>query len=584
MTAIIHKPRRISSVFVPGSWIALALGILIACAVRGMAAETDRGGTGLPEPEELAKWVEHREKIFDEVLELQSFANPPAEIPGADTKRILELWNAIAAELPENDLLRQRLSYIAAKSFEKTDPERAAKIAEGSTHPAWSARLYRKAGKRADAERMDGLAKVRKQEEETFYEQIRRLNGSWESKSEWLLGQPVMDRIRFLTSGVSDPWIYKTKKGFSGFMAPLPENVRLRRVMTQYYQPCVEDNFNSIDGELNLAEPILRTTAKAFPEKLGRTYRLLVEAGIGVDHWFHGPLRIPGDWGPTGNALKVTADLLQDAGSASGDILDVARTAAAKSETPGMGCRWMALAAYLEDGHPDMKTDPDAVLVSKLNGSENQRRWALAWLPNLLAEAAPRSPQEYKTMDVPNAVVANAGKCVTAEDQILLCNAIGTFPPPAGLEQVMNIAAERSSNLEVWRNAVDAIRRQYYRSRVQPASESDPTTPNPDFVRLLPDLRKALYPRLGEKRDCGSVLTILAELQDPELDGEIARHLSARKFEGTSFMQSAAATASLCKHQRWTKTIVAFESLGKDRSFAEAEYATRLANDLREGN
>lgn len=584
MTDIIPKPRRALPAFVSGNWITLAFGMLMACATCGMSAQTDLGRTALPDPEELAAWVQSRETVFDDVLELQSLTYPHREGAVANAERIVELWNTIAAELPENDLLRQRSSYIAAKLFKQTNPHRAAKIAEDSIYPAWSASLYLKAGKREDSERMERLAQTREQQTKAFQKQIIRFSSGQENMTEWLLGQPVMDRIKFLTSGVGNPGSQQHQQGFSGFTASLPDNIRLRRVMTLYYQPSVEDNFNSIDGELNLAEPILRTTAKTFPEKLGKTYRTLVESGTGVNGWFTGPLRIPGDWGPTGNALKVTADLLHDAGAAKDEILAVAKTQAAKADNPNMRCRWLALVAYLEDGHPDMRTNPDAILIEKLDGTESQRRWALAWLPNLLAEAAPRTPQEYKNMGVPDAVISNAGKCATDEDQILLCNAIGTFPPPTGLEQVMNIASAQSSNLSVWRNAVDAIFRQYSRVRVQPARELDPVMPNPDFIRLLPALRKALYPRLSDKPDCSTVLRILAELQDPELDGQIARHLLGGKIEGTTFMQSSAATVSFYKHLQWPRTIAAFEALGKDQTFAQSEYAARLAKDLGKRN
>ncbi len=546
--------------------------------------QTGLGIPSLPEPEELAAWVQTREIVFDDVLELQWLTYPPRDKAVANAERIVELWNTIAAELPENDLLRQRLSYIAAKPFEQTNPHLAAKIAEDCIFPAWSASLYLKAGKREDSERMERLAQTREEKTKEFQKQISRFSSGQENMTEWLLGQPVMDRIKFLTSGVCNSWSHQDQQGFSGFTVSLPDNIRLRRVMALYYQPSVEDNFNSIDGELNIAEPILRTTAKAFPEKLGKTYRILVESGVGVNEWFTGPLKIPGDWGPTGNALKVMADLLHDADAAKGEILFVARTQSAKLDNPNMRCRWLALAAYLEDGHPDMRANSDAILIEKLDGSESQRRWALAWLPNLLAEAAPRTPQEYKTMGVPKAVISNAGKCATDEDQILLCNAIGTFPPPIGLEQVMNIASAQSSNINVWRNALDAISLQYSRVRVPPARELDAVMPNPDFIRLLPALRKALYPRLSDKLDCNIVLRILAELQDPELDGQIARHLLGGKLEGTTFMQSSAATVSFYEHMQWPQTIAAFESLGKDQKFAESEYADRLAKDLRKRN
>ena len=57
----------------------------------------------------------------------------------------------------------------------------------------------------------------------------------------------------------------------SSDMASLSGQVRLRRALTLYYIPCVGDNFNSVDGELNIAEPILRTTAAAVSSALWLT-------------------------------------------------------------------------------------------------------------------------------------------------------------------------------------------------------------------------------------------------------------------------------------------------------------------------
>ena len=117
--------------------------------------------------------------------------------------------------------------------------------------------------------------------EAAFRKETERFKKGEIDLNDWLGKQAVMKRIEFLTTGVNDAWSRQCDKGFSHFVASLPDNPRLRRIMTLYYSPCVEDNFNSRDGELNLAEPMLRTTAESFPDALGRTYRLLVEGGAG---------------------------------------------------------------------------------------------------------------------------------------------------------------------------------------------------------------------------------------------------------------------------------------------------------------
>ena len=292
---------------------ALALGLTIPCFGQPVRPPAP---SGVPADRELAAWVEAVEGVFDPVLELRAILGPCREGKRIDGEKAIGLWGKIAPRLPKDDLLRQRTCYAVAEVFAKTDPARAARIAEECTYPAWSASLYRRAGKVDDAERMDRLAKEHARRKDAFRKEAKRFLRDEADINDWLRKQPVMQRIEFLTTGVDGPWARQCGKGFSHFVASLPENVRLRRVMTLYYTPCVEDNFNSVDGELNLAEPILRTTATAFPDKLGRTYRLLVRVGMGENTWFSGPLRIPGDWGT--HRQRLVADGRASAGRSSG--------------------------------------------------------------------------------------------------------------------------------------------------------------------------------------------------------------------------------------------------------------------------
>jgi hypothetical protein len=525
---------------------------------------------------QLAAWVETREGVFDLVLELRVASVQYPINKQFSSKRTLELWEKMAPRLPKEDILRQRTCWAVVRAAGDADPAKAAEIDQQQERPSWAAQYYRKAGRTADADRMQRVVADSFEREAAFRKETERFKKGEIDLNDWLGKQAVMKRIEFLTTGVDDAWSRQCDKGFSHFVASLPDNPRLRRIMTLYYSPCVEDNFNSRDGELNLAEPMLRTTAESFPDALGRTYRLLVEGGAGEASWSTGPTRIPGDWGPTGNALWMTADLLRTVPQAKSQILAVAKERAEALQNPIQRCRWRALIAFLEDPAPGDRRDWESLLPKKLRGSESERRWALAWVANELAEARGK-PLEFHSPDVPKAVSEAAGKCATPEDKILACDAVKELPPPAGLDAVLEIAVQ-DVPLEVWRMAAAAIQQQHRRARQERGGSTYPAEPLPDFVNLLPALRKALYPHLREPQECQFVLTLLAELRDAELDAEMARQLLASK--DPQFLPRCAVVAHdglvSCE-----KTVSAIEELGRDASFAEAEWAARLAQELR---
>ena len=92
-----------------------------------------------------------------------------------------------------------------------------------------------------------------------------------------------------------------------------------------------------------------------------------------------------------------------------------------------------------------------------------------------------------------------------------------------------------------------------------------------------------MYPRLSQGREYGFVLKFLAEMQDPRLDEQIARHLLAKEFDAAPFLHRCAATAAIYDEMNWSKTISALQTLGRDESFEKADYAARLARDLLAG-
>ena len=62
------------------------------------------------------------------------------------------------------------------------------------------------------------------------------------------------------------------------FLAAFPENARLRRALILHYGPCVEDNYNSIDGPLDRTEIFMHETLKSWPDRAALDFELLVAA------------------------------------------------------------------------------------------------------------------------------------------------------------------------------------------------------------------------------------------------------------------------------------------------------------------
>ena len=185
----------------------------------------------------------------------------------------------------------------------------------------------------------------------------------------------------------------------------------------------------------------------------------------------------------------MTADLLRTVPQAKSQILAVAKERAEALQNPIQRCRWRALIAFLEDPAPGDRRDWESLLPKKLRGSESERRWALAWVANELAEARGK-PLEFHSPDVPKAVSEAAGKCATPEDKILACDAVKELPPPAGLDAVLEIAVQ-DVPLEVWRMAAAAIQQQHRRDTSGARREHVPRGTAAGFRELIAGIRKA---------------------------------------------------------------------------------------------
>ena len=561
----------------------LVLSLLVGCSKTSADSDTTERET-LPEDPSLAQFTLRTEGIFDLVLELRGLTRDRKNHSPESDRRVLELWEKMVDTLPEDDLLLQRIAGNVAKYFLGRDALKVAQINEYD-NPDWAASLYEELGRLADAARMEAKGERYRRREEELWEWHAGLEEGGGDIKTWLDGQPVADRLSFLTTGVSNPWARGGDRGFGYSVASLPDNARLRRAMTLYYFPCRDCGLSSFDGGLDVSEPILRLTAEAFPQRLGETYRLVVAAGHGQYGWHTGPYRIPGDFSPTGNALVLTRDLLRLAPDARKGILAVARAKSREAVEPPRRCRWQALVAYLEDGAPDPGEEAKQMLMAKLAGTPPERRWALAWIPNELAESAP-DPYPYVTdRALGEAIAAAAAKCQTPEDRILALDALGIVPPISGLEFICQMAGSEEPGMAEM--AITAILTQY--RRAQPLTHDEESRlaiqPNEDFVAALPALREAFYPHLPEQawKRGEDLMHMFAELGDPGLDAEVAGRVGRDGFDRANHVRDIVLTARWYPGLEWGKTITAIESLGQDPSYEHADYAARLAREWRAG-
>lgn len=569
------------------SLLLLASSLLVASdKSRVMAhkrvAKASQAKGPLPGDAKVAKWVTQREAVFLPVLELQYRLSPYAPKAAKTPKGFAENEVALAkisAVLGKDDLLTRRLSGRCAKQFEQTDPARAAKIAEACTYPAWSAGLYRKAGDKINADRMAAEARRFKQQQDEYAKQRQKVGTDRDYLRNDLAGKSPIERVRYLTAGPVDPWLTGNDKGFT-YYASLTgiNNDRLRLALAMYYQGCASCGLSSIDGELDVTEPLLRLTARCRPDLLGPVYRF---RGFETAWFDSGLLKIPGDFGPTGNGLLVTCDILKDAPNAKREILDVARSRAGiKGRTPDQVARWAALAAFIEDGAPDPRLDWPGALIKKLTGSDAERRWALAWLPNQLAESAPRPYPYIKDAKIAAAVVAASRKCKSPVDQVLALDALRVCPPSAGLSAICELAGG-DAKLRV--GYIHALKGQYNRVVAPADSRSELKTfrPPAEFAQALPQLRKAFYRHVRADYPSRFLLKMFAQLADEQFDAKIAEILLDDGFDQTGFMQYVAVYAQLFPKADRTKTIAAFETLGKRANFKHAKYAARLAKEIK---
>jgi hypothetical protein len=537
---------------------------LDACAtLAGMGTPAPRGP--LPDDPALATWTLSVEPAIGPYLALAA-ATTRGTAPTPERRACVQsLWKRIAASsVPRDGVLRKRAADLAAR-FLKGDAV-AASIAEEGGAYATAAWLYDGLGRPLDA------ARLRKAEQDAEAAGKARV----EEHASAAHGDAAAE-MRFFVTLPDDIRAKGCERGLPALLARVP-GARLRRVLAVHYRPCLFDNYNSIDGELDPFEPLLRETAAAAPRELAGTFELLAMAdpsALDVSEtgmfWAGAPFgRVTGDLGLTGNALHVTRDVLREAPDAAPGVAAAAKRQADRHVGSHRRARWLALQAYVEAGAPDGDDGP--TLLAALSAPAPARRWALAWLPNELEEHAPTPP---KLVGEPALVAATTRAALAsdaAEDWVLALDAVATLEPPAGVEAIARAAANPDDG--VWRAAVAALRAQL--THVGWGSVAT------RFAESRATLTTAFVPRLCAERD---IVNLLAAMRAPELDGGVAGCLGAPSFADTSFMQTAAvaACAGDGHASRWPRTVAAFEELGRSGDPSIREYAARLARDCRNG-
>jgi hypothetical protein len=286
----------------------------------------------LPNDPALAAWTEQQESGLEEALAIEAIVQTSgygSEKPtDAELACARKLWGVVASRLSTNDWRRDeayasmtRLVRGDAGSLERTKLARALELAADASPPAPSA------------------------------------------------NSTLLQRIDPPTSA-------DAASSVARYLAAFPSNARLRRALIAHFRPMVEDNYNSLDGDLDKTEIFMRETVESWPERAGLDYELLVASDwtsqdpkLSTWMWLRAPFaRITLDLGPTGNSLRVVRDLRRGHPEITRQLLPVAERRTAKAMASNRKARWMALVAYLESDAPDPGDPPEPALARALEG------------------------------------------------------------------------------------------------------------------------------------------------------------------------------------------------------------------------
>jgi len=378
------------------------------------------------------------------------------------------------------------------------------------------------------------------------------------------------------------------------YLKRFPDNARLKRGLALHFGACVEDNFNSIDGELDRNEVFFRLTATTFPERLGVDFMLVTAAddttrmrsGLA---WSETPFgRLPIDLGMTGNGLKVVRDVTKERPELAKDLLPTASRWATEPEMPVQRrARWVGLAAYLEAGTPDPGEPETPALIRAIDKDVASARWALAFLPNELQEHAPRPYPYIKDAELIRAVTERLESLPNDEDVVLALDVLSRMPPGTGLRFI----AKKIATQALLKPASSAIYRQIAQLEI-----ADPYPMDSSFIGyeedngrkanikkflapVLPELRAALLPSLCDDSDA---LTLLVRGGDPDIDAEYAACALASPSRLDRTNDTIHSACSGYRELGWKLTAKALEVSAP--AGPQGDFQRRIANDCRSGH
>jgi hypothetical protein len=347
------------------------------------------------------------------------------------------------------------------------------------------------------------------------------------------------------------------------------------RALLFHFSPCVEDNFNSIDGPLDVNEPFVRATAAGIPDRLALTFDLLQaraemrEDDMSMWVWDTTPFpRITLDLGPTGNALRVLGELVAAHPDQRTGLLAVAKRRATSTAPPHRRARWAALAAYLDAGVPDPGVPPEAGLARALGADAASARWALGLIPNELEEHAPRPFPYVRDVALTKAIAARSEAVETDEDTVLALDASSLAAPGTGL--ALAVRATSSPQPGVQRAAMAAMKRQI--QQLDGAGRAHAL-----FAPHMADLRRGLVSRVCTSTE---VLSFLAAAGDDALDTEASSCLTSNPDPGTSYLHELFGQC-MAREFGMSKTASALEAIAKPGE--EGDYTRRVARGCKTG-
>ncbi len=506
----------------------------------------------LPSDPALAAWTEQTESALEEAMALEAmeeshdYGHGPA-LTETELACARKLWSVASTKLPHGSHLRrvaegavERLLRRDAGSPERERLVRAVEIAPDASAPLPSSS--------ANAELIQGL-----------------------------IGRAPERTERECQTAPE-------------YLSAFPANARLRRALILAYGPCLEDNFNSVDGEIDKTEIFMQETLASWPERAGLDFELLVatdrtsqEPARRTWMWLRTPFpRITLDLGMTGNALRVVRNLKKEHPEVVQQLLPVARKQLARDLPSNRRARWTAFVAYLEADAPDPGEPPEPALARALAGDERSARWALGFLPNELQEHAPRPFPYLRDPAVIKATVARAELVTTDEDRILVLGALAHMPPLTALPRIASWIS--SSNEGVWRAAMSAMNKQIDQLPIKadPGELEAGAERRKHVATLLAPhldvLRAALAPRVCVHPE---VIRFLADADDKSIDAEVLPCIEGKAQPDTDFLTTLFHACLDHKDLGWVKSGTALAKTAKPGD--DGYYARRVAHGCATG-